>query len=107
MRHGRIDLIYAASVVSPFERLMREGPAHVSMLSRAPEVIAIPAIERALASNPHSADLLWALSQYRTQANDEKGALEAFARFRAIVPTHVLAKTVIGSLAFPEGARSP
>jgi cytochrome c-type biogenesis protein CcmH/NrfG len=69
------------------------------MVAGAPPEIAIPHVERALAANPNSADLWWALTMYRTQANDQRGAFEAFARFRALVSLQVMTKVVMGSLA--------
>lgn len=101
-RHGRIDWLVKASAVFPFERNVREGPAHISMIAGAPPEFAIPALESALKVNPFSADLLWATTQYKARVGDAKGAADAFVRLRSIVSTDVLSKIVLGAVRMAE-----
>ncbi len=95
VKQRRFDRVLIAAEIFPFERMIREGPAHVVMISRAPAQIAIPILELAIHANPYSADILWALTQYKAEMGDQSGAMNAFYRFRALVNTEILARTVL------------
>lgn len=89
-------MLQTAASAFPLERYIRHGPAHAVMISAAPAEIAIPVIEKALASNPYSADFLLALMRYHAHQNDAPKAIDAFLRLREVLPTPILARVVIG-----------
>lgn len=100
MRAGRFDMLQAAAYIWPFERNMREGPAHLVMVLPTDPNLAIPVLEKALDANPYSADLLLALMQYKAATRDAEGSNAAFHRLRRVLPPQYLSKAIIGSVAF-------
>lgn len=89
----------AAAALAPYDRAIREGPAHFVMVFGVQPSTAISVIERALKNNPHSADMHLALMKLKTGTNDAKGAFEAFDHLRRLLPKEILTKAVLGSVA--------
>lgn len=94
----QVAVVDAASYLYPFNRQIREAPAHIFLLNPGMPDLAIPRIERALGHNPYSGDLNFALMKYRAQTGDQKGAVEAMEAMRRSVPRGPFIKAVLGSV---------
>lgn len=96
MQSGRFDMLQSIARLWPFERALREGPAHIVMMNHVPPDMALPIIEKALKANPYSSDLLLARMQYAIEANNQTVANESFIRARDLLSTKTLARAILG-----------
>jgi hypothetical protein len=76
---------------------LRGAAARAVILSRGTSDIALPAIHRALATDPHSADLLAMQMKYQLAAGDPDGATESFRKLHRLAPNAASVKAICGS----------